>query len=60
MTSFAKSVEQPLANEGGLEQSVRQEADPYGALDDLMAVVETLCPEWPQRPALLNTDRMLL
>jgi hypothetical protein len=26
------------------------EADPYAALDDLMCVVEALCPIWPQRP----------
>lgn len=26
-------------------------ADPYVVLDELMCVVEALCPEWPERPA---------
>jgi hypothetical protein len=60
MTSSPKSADQPLANEAGVELPAVQDADPYRALDDLMAVVEALCPEWPQRPALLKTDRMLL
>ena len=29
------------------------EDDPYVRLDDLMCVIETLCPQWPQRP---NTE----
>lgn len=24
--------------------------DPYAALDDLMCVIEALCPIWPPRP----------
>lgn len=24
--------------------------DPYAALDDLMCVIEALCPVWPPRP----------
>jgi len=30
--------------------------DPFRALDDLMAVVEALCPRWPARPALTQTQ----
>ena len=26
------------------------EPDPYAALDDLMCVIEALCPIWPPRP----------
>ncbi|MGD9597390.1 MAG: hypothetical protein AB7G76_03345 [Steroidobacteraceae bacterium] len=26
------------------------ERDPYEALDDLMCVLEELCPRWPPRP----------
>ncbi len=30
------------------------------ALDDLMVVVEALCPVWPERPLFKDTGRMLL
>lgn len=60
MTYSAKWNEQPLVNDGGPTAQSQHDADPYATLDDLMAVVEALCPEWPQRPALLKTNRMLL
>ena len=34
--------------------------DPIRALDDLMAVVEALCPLWPQRASLVDGGKMLL
>lgn len=34
--------------------------DPYEALDDLMVVVEALCPVWPIRGPLREGSRMLL
>lgn len=34
--------------------------DPFQALDDLMVVIEALCPEWPERPPLTETAGMLL
>ena len=37
----------PLASEGGVAPAAT--GDPYMALDDLMVVVETLCPRWPPR-----------
>jgi hypothetical protein len=40
---------QPLAANGGLEQQLGRPPDPFGALDDLMVVVEALCPRWPAR-----------
>lgn len=39
----------PLAAEGGLPGSPPHKGDPYEALDDLMVVIEQLCPRWPQR-----------
>jgi hypothetical protein len=60
MNSFAKPAEPPFAAEGGLGASVRREEDPYRALDDLMAVVEALCPVWPPRDAFTSGARMLL
>ena len=28
---------------------IESDRDPYETLDDLMTVVEALCPEWPRR-----------
>ncbi|MBX5462116.1 MAG: hypothetical protein IRZ28_13640 [Steroidobacteraceae bacterium] len=43
-------VEPPLAADGGLPASPpARERDPYEVLDDLMVVVEALCPRWPPR-----------
>lgn len=49
MSSSARSPEPPIAAAGGLARQARLEADPYLALDDLMAAVEQLCLTWPQR-----------
>jgi hypothetical protein len=34
--------------------------DPFEALDDLMTVIEALCPVWPHREIFSSTDRFLL
>ncbi len=60
MNSCAKSTDPPLAASGGVIAPVRDREDPYRALDDLMAVVEALCPLWPQRDVFLDGGRMLL
>ena len=60
MRSFESSIDPPFAAEGGLAPPRRHEADPYRALDDLMAAVEALCPTWPQRETFSRTARMLL
>lgn len=49
-----------LAAEGGVSASRESSRDPYEVLDDLMAVVEALCPVWPERPTFRDTDRFLL
>ena len=59
MNSFANPVEPLFAAEGGIDAPRRLEEDPYRTLDDLMAVVEALCPVWPARD-LLPAGRMLL
>ncbi len=38
-----------FAGEGIVVVAPHDERDPFEVLDDLMAVVEGLCPEWPQR-----------
>lgn len=60
MRSFAKSAEAPFAAEGGVRLPAQAVDDPYQALDDLMAVVELLCPEWPARRPFSSAGRMLL
>ncbi len=57
MKSSVKSTEskpvsqprQPLAGGGGLAPTSASPRDPYAVLDDLMVVVEALCPRWPAR-----------
>jgi hypothetical protein len=38
-----------LVAEGGAPASSTQQIEPFAALDDLMTVVEALCPKWPPR-----------
>lgn len=40
----------PIVGEGGIVAATSTPRDPYAALDDLMVVVEALCPQWPARP----------
>ena len=49
-----------FAAEGGIGYAVAGKHDPYSALDDLMVVVEVLCPRWPARGPLRADGRMLL
>lgn len=46
---------QPLANHSGITQEPVASANPFGALDDLMQVVEALCPTYPERELFLDT-----
>jgi hypothetical protein len=39
----------PFAAEGGVTIAVTDARDPYEVLDDLIVVVEALCPIWPAR-----------
>lgn len=38
-----------FAAEGGAVYFPPDSRDPFEALDDLMTVVEALCPRWPER-----------
>lgn len=60
MNSFAKSTEPALAGDDGVHSFVCDEEDPFRTFDDLMEVVEALCPVWPQRDAFVNGGWMLL
>ena len=39
----------PFVADGGIQVATVSCDDPYVILDDLMAVVEILCPVWPMR-----------
>jgi hypothetical protein len=41
--------ETPIAASGGIAAPTLVEGDPYQRLDELMVVVEALCPTWPER-----------
>lgn len=54
------AAEAPLCAGGGLRTPAGDLYDPYEALDQLMVVVEALCPQWPERPAFPPHARFLL
>ncbi len=60
MSSSAKSADSPFAAEGGLAPRRAFDEDPYRTLDDLMSVVEALCPVWLARPPFRPGSAMLL
>ena len=50
----------PFVTEGGISLPIPVPADPYAALDDLMKVVEALCPIWPERETFKERPYWLL
>lgn len=60
MTSSSNSTEQPLIADGGITVPAPPPADPYRTLDELMAVMEVLCPVWPERGTFEGQGPMLL
>ena len=62
MSSLVKPTDklQPFAAEGGIATSPAGSRDPFEMLDDLMAVIEALCPVWPQRETFAGATQFLL
>lgn len=60
MNCCARYVEAPIAAEGGLPAAAPCGDDPWRALDELMVVVEALCPVWPERATFRGDARFLL
>lgn len=58
--SSEKSIDAPIIADGGVTAPATALADPYQALDELMAVVEELCPVWPPRPTFANESNYRL
>lgn len=52
---------QLFAADGGITQAPAVTSrDPFEALDDLMTIIEALCPVWPNRETFSSTDRFLI
>lgn len=49
----------PDRDEDGQPTATRV-CDPYEALDDLMCVIEELCPRWPAQPTGIDGSKLLL
>jgi len=59
MNSCTKPTEF-FAGSGGIAAPVSSERDPFETLDDLMVVIEGLCPAWPQRDTFENAAKLRL
>lgn len=60
MSCFANCADAPLAAEAGLSAPPPAGEDPWRTFEEVMAVVEALCPEWPQRPTFPQDAKFLL
>ncbi|MCK6372346.1 MAG: hypothetical protein L6Q83_13680 [Gammaproteobacteria bacterium] len=49
-----------LVADGGLRTLTTPRREAFETLDDLMVVVEALCPTWPPRPPFTPMKKMLL
>ena len=59
--SLPTESSQPFTADGGKAHvPVATGRDPFEALDDLMTVIEALCPVWPSRAIFSSTDRFLI
>lgn len=59
--SNPESSIQPLVDRIGLPTVVLEpDQDPFRTLDELMVVVEALCPVWPDRPTFEHSTIFLL
>ncbi|MGH8175599.1 MAG: hypothetical protein ACREV5_04985 [Steroidobacter sp.] len=60
MNSSEKHTDYLIVGDGGLPAEVNDVEDPFAALDDLMALIEILCPTWPAREPFAEASRFLL
>ncbi len=59
--SVPTDSQQPFAADGGITHvPAATNRDPLEALDDLMTVIEALCPVWPKREIFSSTDQFLI
>jgi hypothetical protein len=60
MSSSERLPEPPFAASAGIKSAALRPEDWLRALDDLMVVVEALCPQWPEREPFTRTGTMRL
>ena len=60
MSSSERHPDPPFAAAGGIPGPSPRPEDWLRALDDLMVVVEALCPRWPEREPFADAGTMLL
>lgn len=60
MSSSERRPDPPFAADAGIPSLPAQPEDWFRALDDLMVVVEALCPLWPARAPFAVSGNMLL
>ena len=60
MNFSADPAESPFAASAGLAVPARHLDDPYRRFDELMAVIEVLCPVWPEREYFKDGGQLLL
>jgi hypothetical protein len=53
-------TEHPLVGKEVVSSRVTSSRDPFEALDDLMTVIEVLCPRWPARSTFSSASKFLL
>ncbi len=60
MNSSEKPPDPPFAAEAGIPSLVARSEDGLRELDDLMVVIEALCPRWPPREPFAPSTTLLL
>ena len=60
MSSSEKPPDPPFAADAGIQSTAAQPEDWFQALDDLLVVVEALCPRWPARQPFNISGSLLL
>jgi hypothetical protein len=60
MSFSERPPEPPFAADAGIQSFAARTEDWLRALDDLMVVVEALCPRWPARAPFARSPTMLL
>jgi hypothetical protein len=60
MSSSEKPPDPPFVAEAGIRSPVARSEDGLRELDDLMVVVEALCPRWPPREPFAPSTTLLL
>lgn len=59
--SLPTDSRQPFVADGGIAHvPAAATRDPFEELDDLMTVIEVLCPVWPNRELFSSTNRFLI